>query len=388
MRFCDFFSGIGGFRIGLEQAGHKGVWACENDDYCRQIYAQHFEEPQGVDINDVKPEQIPEAELWTGGFPCQDTSVAGKGEGLKGEKSGIYWAWHKLIKKCKPEWLLIENVPGLLSSPINQPGADFQALLSSLVEVEIPMPRSGKWPNAGLIRKQGMEIAWRILNAQYFGLAQCRRRVFIIRHLGKGGPAEVLFECESGKRDPKPKREAGREIAASIEGCANNYGGLKTPIAGASAFRNRGTHIRAEASSYVIAHALTRGIRRGDDPTKDQLAISLSENQRGEVCLSEISPQISAGGGKAGQGYSAVIDRANAINEERSGKQFDAENEMVRGGGEDLRSATPTHSDGMRKGAGIQGRVHTPDSPRYKALGNAVAVPVIRWIGDRLARHG
>jgi DNA (cytosine-5)-methyltransferase 1 len=420
------------------------VWACEIDDFCRKIYAQQFgQEPQGKDIGLVTKKSVPKADLWVGGFPCQDLSVAGRRAGLDGSESGLWWQWLRLINAHNPEWLLIENVPGLLSSGNRR---DFQAFLSSLAKAEIPMPRHGKWPDAGLVRATGMEIAWRVLDAQYFGLAQRRRRLFIIRRLGKGGPAEVLFECESRKGHPRPKREAGCDIAASVEGCANNEGGLRVPVAGASAFRNRGTHIRAEASTYVvgalkrrhdgsagrgggnpiishaithrthkggdpttdqyaIAHTITQSIRKGDDPTKDQLAISFEENQRGEVRLRDIAPTLNAErGGKPGQSYAAVLDRADTVNEERSREQFHAENEMVRGRNENLRSSAPPHSDRVRKGAGIRGRAHrvaeitdrrgtrvwkrgTPDSPRYKALGNAVAVPVIKWIGNRLARY-
>lgn len=403
MRFCDFFAGIGGFRIGLEQAGHEAVWACEINRYCRQIYAQHFEEPKGRDIADVKPEEIPEAELWTGGFPCQDLSVAGKGEGIEGKKSGVYWAWHRLIEECRPPWLLIENVPGLLSG---HGGRDFQLLLSSLTESEIPMPGFGKWPYAGLIRGPEMEVSWRVLDAQHFGLAQRRERVFIIRSLGRRGSAEVLFECESLQRYPPAKREAGSEIAGAVEGCANSGGGIRTPIshalthrthkggdpttdqyvvAGASAFRNRGTNTRSEAKTYVVAHAITEGVRKGDNPTKDQLVVSEATHA--------VAPTLYGSGAgtertaSAGNEAQFCIISPYPLDQERGGEQLDAESEVVRAVSGAVRAPAPPDPDGVRAGAGIRRRVHTPDSPRYKALGNAVAVPVIKWIGDRLRRY-
>ena len=130
MKFCDFFAGIGGFRLGLERAGHECVWSCEWADFPRKVYKKNFgHEPEGKDLNDVKADQIPAADLWCGGFPCQDLSVAGKRGGLEANRSGMWWVWRELIARVRPQWLLIENVPGLLSS---KGGGDFA--LASAVE--------------------------------------------------------------------------------------------------------------------------------------------------------------------------------------------------------------------------------------------------------------
>jgi DNA (cytosine-5)-methyltransferase 1 len=309
MRFCDFFAGIGGFRLGLERAGHRCVWSCEIDDFCRKIYAQHFEEPQGKDINNVKAEEIPEAELWCGGFPCQDLSVAGKRGGLQANRSGLYWTWYELIRKHRPPWLLIENVPGLLSS---KGGADFALILSSLDSI-------------------GYGVAWRVLDAQFFGLAQRRKRVFIVGRFGKPCPPEILFEREGGKGNPSAKREAGREIAASVEGCANNEGGLQTPV------------VSPLATSF--GH---HGWGLGDEDIKG-----------GKVVVGTIA------GGSGKRGWSVSAEGA------RDGY---------------LIVTPPPDAEGMREATGLSRRLDTPDNPRYKALGNAVAVPVIEWIGRRLPK--
>lgn len=310
MRFCDFFAGIGGFRLGLERAGHKGVWACEIDDFCRKIYARHFEEPQAKDIKDVKAEEIPEAELWCGGFPCQDLSVAGKRAGLKAKRSGLYWVWYELIRKRQPPWLLIENVPGLLSS---KGGADFALILSSLDSI-------------------GYGVAWRVLDAQFFGLAQRRKRVFIVGRFGKPCPPEILFEREGGKGDTAAEREAGGDIAASVEGCANNYGGLKTPVAAFMA----GQGAKARSIAY----------REEQSPTLKSAESGLN---RAPCVVGTLSS-----GGK--------------------------QKPWICG------TAPPPNANGMREATGLPGRMDTPDSPRYKALGNAVAVPVVEWIGRRLPK--
>lgn len=339
MRFCDFFAGIGGFRLGLERAGHKGVWACEIDDFCRKIYAQHFEEPQGKDINDVKAEEIPEAELWCGGFPCQDLSVAGKRGGLQANRSGLYWMWYELIRKRHPPWLLIENVPGLFSS---KGGADFALILSSL-------------------DKLGYGLLWRVLDAQFFGLAQRRKRVFIVGRFGKPCPPEILFEREGLQRNPPTKQKTGSEIAAPIRSSINSSHPMQTTYAiapslyGSGAGTERTASAGNEAQFCVVGTLSSGGSKRGFVSTEDardgHLVVAYHENIGGHT----------TGGSKA-----RALRKGASHN-----YQF---------------IAAPPNTNGMREATGLSRRLDTPDSPRYKALGNAVAIPVVEWIGRRFPK--
>src|SRR5690606_35986875 len=140
------------------------------------------------------PADLEPVDLVCGGFPCQDLSVAGRRAGLAGARSGLWWEFHRILAGLRPRWVVIENVPGLLSS---NGGRDMGTLLRSLGDL-------------------GYGWAYRELDAQWFGLAQRRKRVFIVGRLGDAaGPAQVLFEPESREWNPPPRREAGK-VAATI----------------------------------------------------------------------------------------------------------------------------------------------------------------------------
>lgn len=178
MQFVDFFAGIGGIRLGLEQAGHKCVGFCEFDKYARTAYKAMYDtegEWENHDVRTVKPYDVPAADLWCFGFPCQDISVAGKQKGLQeGERSGLFYEIMRLLagrkKEDRPKWLLIENVKNLLS--IGN-GFDFARLL---VEV-------GGY---------GYSLEWQLINSKDFGVPQNRERVFIVCYLGDIRGREVF----------------------------------------------------------------------------------------------------------------------------------------------------------------------------------------------------
>lgn len=177
MTFLDFCSGIGGFRLGLELAGHKCIGFCEKDKFAVKSYRAMFDtegEWYADDVTKLRAEEIPTADIWCFGFPCQDISVAGKQRGIRGKRSGIYFSIIDLIKgkeeKDKPTYLLIENVKNLLS--INN-GFDFATVLSELSEA-------------------GYDTLWQVLNSKDFGVPQNRERVFIIANLRTRGRREIL----------------------------------------------------------------------------------------------------------------------------------------------------------------------------------------------------
>ena len=178
MKFLDLFSGIGGFRIGMEMAGHECVGHVEWDKYAQASYmAMHdIKESEfiGWDINKVRADGLPRADVWCFGFPCQDISVAGKQTGFRGHRSSLFFTVTKLIRELeeedKPSILFIENVKNLLS--ING-GFDFAKLLIELDEI-------------------GYDAEWEVLNSKHFGVPQNRERVFIIGHLRGRSRREVF----------------------------------------------------------------------------------------------------------------------------------------------------------------------------------------------------
>lgn len=178
MRFVDFFAGIGGIRLGLEQAGHKCVGFCEFDKYARTAYKAMYDtegEWENHDVRTVKPYDVPAADLWCFGFPCQDISVAGKQKGLQeGKRSGLFYEIMRLLagrrQEDRPKWLLIENVKNLLS--IGN-GFDFARLLCE-------------------VGGHGYTLQWDTLNSKNFGVPQNRERVFIVGYLGNIRGREVF----------------------------------------------------------------------------------------------------------------------------------------------------------------------------------------------------
>jgi len=215
MRLVSLFAGIGGFDLGFERAGFRTVATVEIDANCQRLLAERW--PDAVHLDDVRTagrHNLPECDVITFGFPCQDLSVAGKREGLKGERSGLFYEATRIIDECRPAVALFENVPGLLSS---RQGRDFARVLQEMDKI-------------------GYHGAWRVLDAQWFGVAQRRRRIFgLFARVGAGdraGGRALLPEPESVAGDPAQGGKAGQGPAAGAgDGLAGISGGTAS-IAG------------------------------------------------------------------------------------------------------------------------------------------------------------
>jgi DNA (cytosine-5)-methyltransferase 1 len=175
LKVASFFSGIGGFDLAFQQAGCQIVFQCELDKFCNKVLQKHWPDVKRIsNIKDVMVDDIPHSDIWCGGFPCQDLSLAnqGKRKGLEGERSGLFTQFARLVKSAPPKWLVIENVPGLLNS---SGGQDFKYVLETLDDI-------------------GYFVAWRVLDAKHFGTPQRRRRVFLVASHQTDRAARVLFE--------------------------------------------------------------------------------------------------------------------------------------------------------------------------------------------------
>jgi DNA (cytosine-5)-methyltransferase 1 len=209
MRFVSLFAGVGGFDLGLERSGHTCVGQVEIDKHAQSVLARHWPDvPKHDDVTTAIDwaDEIGltgNVDLVAGGFPCQDLSVAGKRAGLDGKRSGLFYDALAFAKAVKAKTILLENVPGLLSS--NQ-GRDFGVLLTELAD-------------AGY-----SNIEWRVLNSQFFGVAQRRRRVFIVASLGTEPFRTVLSECESSAGDFEAGNQEGQEVAGDVERSAGTSG--------------------------------------------------------------------------------------------------------------------------------------------------------------------
>ena len=179
MRFIDFFSGIGGFRLGMEKTGHVCVGHCEVDKWANASYmAMHKPkkwEWYSNDIRTVKPSDLPEAEAYTFGFPCQAFSIAGKRRGFEDTRGTLFFEVMRLAKERQPDLLFAENVKGLLN---HDNGRTFGIIISAMDEL-------------------GYDVEWQVLNSKHFGVPQNRERVFILGHKRGGAVEEKYFLSEA-----------------------------------------------------------------------------------------------------------------------------------------------------------------------------------------------
>jgi len=204
MTGVSLFAGIGGFDLAMERNGVDVVASVEIDKKASDVLARHFPNSKLFgDVTEVTGEQLiaagfdPRNGIITGGFPCQDLSVAGKRAGLAGKRSGLFWEIARLIQETETEWFILENVPGLLSS---NKGRDMGVVVGTLAEL-------------------GYGVSWRVLDAQYFGVPQRRRRVFIVGRRNSDGATagKVLFEQESVRGNLAQSGTPGEDSSRASE---------------------------------------------------------------------------------------------------------------------------------------------------------------------------
>lgn len=254
----SLFSGFGGFEIPAMWHGAKVLWQSEIEPWAVELLKKRF--PDAVQLGDVtriNGAEIPPVDIITFGSPCQDMSVAGARKGMKyicGEcgaefdiqsgmkscpecgadvqktRSGLFTEAVRIIREMRsatngeyPKYIIWENVPGAFTS---NKGADFRAVLEEITETEIPMPASGKWANTGMVRGGKCDVSWRVMDAQYWGVAQRRKRVYLVGDYRAGRSAEVLFKPEGVSRHIEPSRETRKRLAAYIKESVGETSGI------------------------------------------------------------------------------------------------------------------------------------------------------------------
>lgn len=217
----SLFDGIGGWQLAAVECGIKPLWSSEIDDFPMAVSKYHFPDTvQLGDITKINGAEIDPVDIICAGSPCQDLSMAGKREGLKGERSGLFMDSVRIVREMRaatngeyPKWFVWENVPGAYSS---NKGNDFRAVLEEITETEVPMPDSGRWAQGGLVRSPKCDVAWRTLDAQYWGVPQRRKRIFLVADFRAERRPEVLFESESMPWYPAESKEQGQGITGDI----------------------------------------------------------------------------------------------------------------------------------------------------------------------------
>ena len=207
----SLFDGIGGFPLASVRNGITPLWGSEIERFPMEVTQIHFPNMVHVgDITKLNGAELPVVDIITGGSPCQDLSVAGARKGLQGERSGLFMEQIRITKEMRcadaergkpndlirPRYFVWENVPGAFSSA---DGEDFKAVIEETIRivsdgVSIPRPSCGSWKSAGCILGQQFSLAWRVLDAQYWGVAQRRRRIFLVADFGGHTAPQILFE--------------------------------------------------------------------------------------------------------------------------------------------------------------------------------------------------
>ena len=245
MKLGSLFDGSGGFPLAGTMHGILPVWSSEIEPYPLRVTAARFPEMKQLgDVTKINGAEIEKVDIITFGSPCQDLSVAGKQKGIhEGERSNLFFEAVRIIKEmreddraagranehCRPRFAVWENVPGAFSS---NKGADFQAVLQALCEVaapdaSVPMPEKGKWSKAGCIVGDGYSIAWRVYDAQYWGVPQRRKRIYLIADFASERAGEILFEREGVCGNPEESGETRQGTAEDAEGSTGRGCGVK-----------------------------------------------------------------------------------------------------------------------------------------------------------------
>lgn len=220
----SLFDGIGGWLASATDYGIKPLWSSEIERFPLAVTQQRFPNVEQIgDIRNLDGGVLPPVDIICMGSPCQNLSMAGKREGLNGKQSGLFREATRIIHEMRkttngkyPRFVVWENVPGAFSS---NKGMDFRAVLEEIGQAEIPMPTNGKWANAGMAELPKCEIAWRVLDAQYWGVPQRRRRIFLVADFATDGrcAAEILFEPESMSGNTSESESKGEGTAEGAE---------------------------------------------------------------------------------------------------------------------------------------------------------------------------
>ena len=249
MTLGSLFDGSGGFPLAGVINGMTPVWASEIEPYPLKVTAARFPNMKQLgDVTKIDGAGIEPVDVITFGSPCQDLSVAGKQVGIHdGKRSSLFFEAVRIIKEMRgitdgkyPRFAVWENVPGAFSS---NKGADFRAVLQALCEIaepsaSVPEPPKGKWEKSGCIVGDGYSIAWRVYDAQYWGVPQRRKRIYLVADFGSERAGEILFERESVRGDSAESGEAREGTAGDATGgtgrirvydCRGNGDGCTVP---------------------------------------------------------------------------------------------------------------------------------------------------------------
>lgn len=414
-KFISLFAGVGGFDLGMEQAGHECVAQVEWDKNAAGVLKDRWPNvPLFCDVSKVSADDLPDADFITYGFPCQDLSVAGKREGLDGKRSGLFYEATRLIRElrsrgCGLRFAVAENVGGLFSAD------DGLALARCIRE---------------LLDCGACETGWRLLDSQYFGVAQRRKRVFIVSDFGGESVDEILAITESLPGHPAPSREAGKGTAgdatesvgegeqdivgtlcnADHKGAGNQYVNDNKLIVEQKAIPihdmatrhagKRGEKSDGKGNGLGVGQegdpspTLTKGDHHavvswnGDTTPKasEDVSVTLRSQQGGEgvgVAFHASQDPIHSEEHTPALGSNATIGYQQNLTVRRL---TPIECERLQGFPDNWTSEKMELTLEGNEWKATSKVVKQADGPRYKAMGNAVTVNVAEWIGKQIGK--
>jgi DNA (cytosine-5)-methyltransferase 1 len=493
--FGSVCSGIEAASVAWHPLGWRAAWLAEIEPFPSAVLAHRYPEVPNLGDMTTLPDRIRSGEieapdLFCGGTPCQAFSVAGLRRSLDDARGNLSLTFCEIadaidsvrLAAGKPASIIFwENVPGVLSTADNA----FGCFLGALAGCDTAIVPSGRWTDAGLVAGPQRTVAWRVLDAQFFGLAQRRRRVFVVASARDGfDPAAVLLEWEGLRRDTPPSREAGEGASRGASAGAGSgidfqnaalsgdmagtldaegqrrgnrghgilaFGGgqncAQTDVSTSLSAHPGGSRLDFQTETFVTHFLRGEGFDASEDGTgrwtplvpvawtgdgvtadpisasegrtythegttfrlhncvQQPVAVAFHENQRGELTVNNTAGALKVGGGKPGQGYPAVAFQPRIARNGR-GNMGDVVNALQAQSGQtgkgdaapcvatamQVRRLTPTECERLQgfpdNYTAIPWRgkpaSECPDGPRYKALGNSWAVPVVRWIGRRI----
>lgn len=281
----SFFSGSGGFELAAKKVGISTLWASEIEPFPIRVTKARFPELKHIgDIKKIDGTCLTSTDVVAGGSPCQNLSVAGKRAGLHGEQSILFQEYVRVVKEMrkkhgKPRFFIWENVPGVFSS---NKGEDFRRVLEEIAQIKdtdtsIPLPKKEKWQTAGYIVGDNYSIAWRVLDAQYWGVPQRRRRIYLVADFDGTYAGEILFKREGLQRDIKKSQNAQKETSRNAR---NSIGAGKQmfPVAyGICAIESNAMRSDNPNSGFYKANTSRTIDCRGGNPCCHQGGIAIVE---------------------------------------------------------------------------------------------------------------
>ena len=411
MKFISLFAGVGGFDLGMEKAGHECVAQVEWDKNAAGVLKHRWPDvPLFCDVSKVTADDLPDCDFITYGFPCQDLSVAGNRKGLEGERSGLFFEACRIIKGLADRAILrggvgggrfvaiAENVKGLLTSG---DGYDFARCIRELHDIG------------------ASEVGWSVFDSQYFGVAQRRKRVFLVADFGGESTSEILAFSEGLRRYSPARRKTAKDSPsnAGFGFTAGSFGGYEE---GVGTLRSQGGDLGGGSETLTIAEtdvvgALSDGAHMGgglngqDAYTGRIMAFAqgvdiYSGEETGETACTVTSatgianasgPKVCSWNGdttpKASEDVSVTLrsqqggEGVGVANNLTVRRLTPRETERLQGFPDDWTSERAELELDGNEWKATGKAVKQADGPRYKQMGNAVTVNVAKWLGERLS---